>query len=414
MQDEITGTIVTSSDYTLFCQQRLEDPYPLFRRLREQEPVHWCDPLKSWLVTRYDDVFVALRDPRLSTNRMGLYMDPLREENRQSAKPLVGHLLNWMQNVDPPDHTRLRRLVNVAFTPRMLESMRPWIEQLVDQLIDDLCEQRTFDFVRSFSFKLTATVICRMLGIPPTDQNEFRARAEVLIQFSSGAGPGLNDHVDDAAENLQALIQYFDHIIEQRRCDPQDDLISAMLAVNENNDRFTQEELFAMCVFLFVAGHETTMSLISSGVMLLIRYPDQFEKLKANPDDLSESAVEEFTRYESPVTRAVRMAKEDIEIHDQTIRQGQSVIHILSAANRDPYQFPDPNRLDIARNPNKHVGFGWGVHFCLGAPLARLEASIAFRAIARRLPQMQISTKNLQWRPNLGLRSLLSLPITLS
>ena len=409
----MTCTVESTRDYVDFCQQRLANPYPLFHRLRDEDPVHWCKTMQCWLVTRYDDVFDSVRNASLSSSRAGLYADNLHPANHDKAKPLLDHLSKWMLNVDPPDHTRLRRLVNIAFTPRMLKSLEPRIEQLVDLLLDDVCRARRVDFVRDFSYQLTATVICQMLGVPSEIQDNFRAGAEVLMNFSSAAGPRLNDHVDTARESLEELISSFDDLIGKRRINPQDDLISAMLTVNENNDRFSQEELFAMCVFLFVAGHETTMSVIASGMMMLIQNPDQYDLLKHDPKTLSPSAVEEFVRLESAVTRSVRMAKEDIELRGRVIAKGQTVVNVLGAANRDPRQFPGPDVVDIQREPNKHLGFGFGPHFCLGAPLARLEAGIAFRAIAQRKIEFRITSEPLTWRPNLGVRTLSTLPLEL-
>ena len=409
----MTSTVEFTRDYVDFCQQRLANPYPLFDRLREEDPVHWCKTMQCWLVTRYDDVFDNVRDPRFSSSRSGLYMDNLRPENREKAKPLLDHLSKWMLNVDPPDHTRLRRLVNAAFSPRMLKSLEPRIEQLVDRLLDDVCRARRVDFVRDFSYRLTATVICQMLGVPSEMQDNFRAGAEILMNFSSAAGPRLNDHVDTARKSLEELINSFDHLIELRNANPQDDLISAMLAVNESNDRFSQEELFSMCVFLFVAGHETTMSIISSGMMLLIQNRDQYDLLKHDPTSLAPTATEEFVRLESSVTRGVRMAKENIELRGRVISKGETIVNVLGAANRDPRQFRDPDIVDIQREPNKHLGFGFGPHFCLGAPLARLEAGIAFRNIAQRKLEFRITCESLTWRANLGIRTLSALPLEL-
>ncbi len=405
------SAITADADYDAFCQQRLSDPHPFFHRLRAEDPVHWSQTLQCWLITRYDDAFAGIRDPRVSSSRAGLYMNNLSAENRDRARPMVEHLSKWVLNVDAPDHTRLRKLVNVAFTPRMLKRLEPQIEQLVNELLDGVCAQRRFDFVRDFSYRLTSTVICRMLGIPNEDQDDFRAAAEVMINFSSAAGPRLNEAVPSAHASYQRLIRYFDDIIDQRRRHPQEDLISDMLAVNENNDRFTQEELFAMCVFLSVAGHETTMSGTASGMLLLIQNSDQYELLRKDADKHSPSAVEEFLRLESPAPRSVRMAREDFELRGQTIQKGQTIVTLLGAANRDPDQFPDPDRVDILRHPNRHLGFGFGPHFCLGAPLARLESGIALRNIVRRKLQLRMLENELHWRPNLGLRSLERLPV---
>ena len=409
----MTATFDGDPEYQQFCQQELQDPYPLFARLRERDPVHWCGPMHMWLVTRYEDVLAGLRDTkRLISSRRRMYTDPLPPEMREAAHPLVEHISLWLQNLNPPQHTRLRTLVNLAFTPRMLQALAPRIERIVDVLLNGLCGKARADFVESFCLPLPAMVICEMLGIPAADSARYRQAVEQLIPFSSGAGPGLAQAVGPARRALDELIAYFDGLIAERRARPQADLISAMAAAEASGDRLSQEELFALCVFLYVAGHETTVSLLASGTLALLRHPEQFDRLRADPDGLVEGAVEEFLRYEPPVTRAVRVPSEDFEWRGRTIRQGQTITMLIGAANRDPAVFDHPDQLDITRQPNRHLGFGHGIHFCLGAPLARLEGQIAFRAIARRLPRMRLAEDTSRYRRALGIRSLQSLPVT--
>ena len=409
----MTRPLTDDPDYAVFCRQKLQNPYPLFARLREQDPVHFCAPMHMWLVTRYDDVLAGLKDTkRLPSGRRGMYTDPLREENRARAMPLVNHIGYWLQNVNPPRHTRMRKLVNLVFTPRMLQKLVPRIERIVNELIDTIRREGGADFVRDFSYALPSTIICAMLGIPESDHDRYRRGVEDLVPFSSGAGPGLNDAITTARAALDDLLGLFDRLVEERRRDPSDDLISAMARAEADGDYLSRDELFALCVFLYVAGHETTMSLLSAGTWLLLKHPEQFETLKSDPDRLVEPAVEEFLRYESPVTRAVRVAAEDLDWGGRTVPEGQTVMMLLGAANRDPRVFDDPDRLDITRVPNKHLGFGHGIHFCLGAPLARLEANIAFKVIAQRLPHMRLATDHVTWRPTLGTRSIESLPVS--
>jgi cytochrome P450 len=400
-------------EYQRFCLQELQNPYPLFGRLRERDPVHWCGPMHMWLVTRYEDVLASLCDTkRLISSRRRMYTDPLPPEKREAAHPLVEHISLWLQNLNPPQHTRLRTLVNLAFAPRMLQALAPRIERVVDQLLDAVCGEVRVDFVESFCLPLPAMVICEMLGIPEADSARYRQAVEELIPFSSGAGPGLAQAIGPARRALDELIAYFDRLIAERRARPQSDLISAMAAAEADGDRLHREELFGLCVFLYVAGHETTVSLLASGTLALLQHRDQFDLLRSDPEGLVESAVEEFLRYESPVTRAVRVPSEDFEWHGQRIRQGETITMLIGAANRDPAVFDNPDRLDIMRRPNRHLGFGQGIHFCLGAPLARLEAQIAFRAIARRLPRLRLAEGEIRYRPALGIRSLQSLPVT--
>ena len=407
------GVLPTDSEYDLFCNQRLHDPYPLFARLRQEDPVHWCEPMNMWLLTRYDDISRLIRDnKRLISDRQSMYTDTLRPENLESASPLVRHIGLWLQNNNPPNHTRLRKLVNVAFTPRMIEGLEPRIEEIVNDLLDKASKSGETDFIQSFCLPLPAIVICEMLGIPPEHRERYRDAVEGLIPFASGGGPGLNDAVGPARDCLDELIAFFDELILERRANPTEDLISALAGVEEDGDRLTKEELFALCVFLFLAGHETTMGLLAGGTLGLLRNRDQFDLLKSDPDTHIDKAVEEIVRYECPVTRAVRVPTEDIEVRGKTIKKGDTITMLLGAANRDPAVFSEPDRLDITRHPNKHLGFGLGIHFCLGAPLARREGRIAFPAIAKRFPTMKLATEAVDYKRALGIRSILSLPVT--
>jgi pimeloyl-[acyl-carrier protein] synthase len=408
----MTQLLTEDPDYAIFCQQKLQNPYPFFARLRREDPVHYCDPMHMWLVASYDDAQACLKDPaRLPSGRRGMYLDPLREENRASAIPLVERIDLWLQNTNPPDHTRMRRLVSLVFTPRMIERLVPKIESIVDAAIEGIRRAGRVDFVKALSFPLPSTVICEMLGIPESDHDRYRKDLDDLSPFNSGAGPALNDAIPTARAAMDDLLGLVDDLIEERRRHPKDDLISAMVEASSDDDRLSREEVFALCMFLYVAGHETTMGLLSAGTWLLLTHPDQFELLKSDPDGLVAPAVEEFLRYESPVARAVRVAAEDTEIGGRTVLAGQTVMMLIGAANRDPRVFDDPERLDITRQPNPHLGFGHGIHFCIGAALARLEAHVAFKAIATRLPDLKLDADEIGWRPTLGTRSIEALPV---
>lgn len=408
-----SATLTEDPDYDLFCQQRLHDPYPLLARLRDEDPIHFCEPMKMWLVTRYEDVYEGVRNTtRLSSSRNAMYSEPLLPQNSHTAEPVIRHLTHWILNIDPPRHTRLRKLINIAFTPRMLHSLIPGIEQLVGRYLDDASQKTETDFIPTFAFPLPAMVISQMLGIPEGDtQISLCANVRGLELFSAAGGSGLNQTIDHAAESLSEMIDLFDQLIVERRKKPQKDLISALVSAQDNGDRLNRDELHAMCVFVFTAGHGTTAGLLSNGMLALLQNPDQFKALKANPDGLIESAIEEFLRYESPVARAVRRAKCDFEWRGKTILKGQTVVNLIGAANRDPRQFENPDHLDITRSPNKHLAFGYGIHFCIGAPLARIEANIAFRAILQRFPNMQLATDCLTYKSAMGIRSLESLPV---
>jgi cytochrome P450 len=407
----MTHEPVQQEDYKLFCRQQLTNPYPLFHGLRENDPIHWCESLKCWLGFRYDDTFAALNNPRLLVGRQGLYDGVLTEDNRKKGHPLVKHIDMWLQNQNAPRHARLRRLAGIAFTPRMVKDLAPRIRGIVRDRLEHIREMGECDFMAEFCYWVPATVICDMLGLPHSDHDQFRAWVSDLMSFASSVGPSLNDAVDPADQALQGLKGYFDKVIADRKAHPGQDLISALASAEEDGDRLTHEELFGMCVFLFVAGHETTMSLLGNGTMLLLSHQDQLQRFDPDDPKVVRSAIEEFVRYESPVTRAVRVAGEDMQLRGRTIREGETVIFLLSAANRDPAQFPDPDRLDIRRQPNKHLGFGWGRHFCIGAELARLEAMTAFPMIVKHLPNLRMTSQQIQWRGIFGIRSLQSLPV---
>lgn len=399
-------------DYEQFCQQALADPYPLFDELRETKPVHWCEPLGCYLALRYDDAYAGLNDARLLGGRRGMYEKILTPENHMKAASLVDHVNLWLTNQNPPRHTRLRKLAGVAFTPRHIKDLVPRIKQIVQQRLDEVRAQQTCDFASAFCYWVPATVICDMLGLPQSDHAQFQRLMADIIPFTSAAGPRINAAVGPAYQAMQEMLAYFDHQITLRRHDPTQDVLSALVHAEVEGDRLSQEELFALCVFLFVAGHETTASLLASGTMLLMKHPEQLVMFKANPHELLDGAIEEIIRYESPVTRAIRNAAEDMQVGGCDLRAGDTVVFLLGAANRDPEQFPQPNTLDIRRHPNKHLGFGWGRHFCIGAELARLEARIAFPMIFEQLPQIQLADEPLVWRSAFGIRSLERLVIT--
>ena len=401
--------------YNLFCHGKLNDPFPLFHRLQREDPVHWSVVLESWLVTRYDDVTSAFLDPRLSARRVPIFMSQIPEPVRTRVKPLAEHFEKWLGMTDPPDHTRLRTLIGRAFTPKSIEGMRGRIQEVVNDLLDDFCRKKQIDFVAEFAHRLPATVICEMLGIPTEDEDRFQEQVKGIMDFLGGAGPSLVRTVESSQVSLFESLEYFRALISERRRNPKSDLISAMVSVDEQDDCFTEDELIAMCIFLFFAGFETTQSLISNGLLALFQFPDAHQQLR-NDLSLMPRAVEEFLRFYSPLQRQTRVATEEIKMHGRTIFKGQAVLLMQGAANRDPVQFEDPDRIDISRYPNRHVAFGLGSHFCLGAPLARLEGEIAFEAILLRFPALRIPVplENLEWEESMSFLTLKSLPLILS
>ena len=395
--------------YANFDPTILADPYSLFHQLRTAHPVLWSDSLNCWVLTRYTDVLSGLRDPRLSSNRMTAFMDQLSEPVREQTRPLRSYLSKFMGLSDPPNHTRIRRLVNKAFTPRVVQGMRQRIEQLVEDLLEKVDDTGRMDLISDLAHPLPVVLIAEVLGLPAEDRKEFKQWSDDIVAFL-GTGRAMAERAERAQRSMLDLTNYYRGIMAQRRKHPKDDLISSLLAAEEDSDKLSEEELLATCVTLLSGGHETTTNLIGNGMLALLRNPEELQKLSAHPS-LIVNATEELLRYDSPVQRAERVAIEEFEIDGKAIEKGQRVFLMLGAANRDPLQFPAPDRLDIARKPNRHIAFGLGIHFCVGAPLTRLEGQIAIDTLLRRLPQLRLVSERLEWQENIAIRGLNSLPV---
>lgn len=382
------------------------DPYPFYHRLRSDDPVHHS-PLGFWILTRYDDVVMALRDPRFG--RKGF--EPLLQAVYGSGAGQPGYVTSMLFR-DPPDHTRLRGLVNKAFTPRVVEELRPRIQEVVDGLLDEVQDRETMDVIADLAYPLPVIVICEMLGVPTSDRGTLRQWSIDIARSLDAIGLPVDPEIivrGNAAR--QALTSYFRHgLIPERRKRPRPDLLSALIAAEEEGDTLSEGELLATCNLLFVAGHETTVNLIGNGLLALLRHPAQLQMLREDPSRI-ESAVEEFLRYDSPVQRTGRIPDSEVEIDGKQIAPGEMVVAVIGAANRDPAHFPDPDRLDITRSDNRHIAFGWGIHFCLGAPLARVEGQIAISALLRRAPRLALATRAPEWRESSVLRGLKALPV---
>jgi cytochrome P450 len=380
------------------------DPYPTYHRLRAQDPVHQ-HPLGFWVLTRYDDVVMALRDPRFGKEAIGAVLAA-----RFGSLP-PGYGLSMLDR-DPPDHTRLRSLVSKAFTPRMVEVLRPRVQQVVDGLLDQVQGKGSMDLIEDFAYPLPVIVICEMLGVPAEDRDRFRQWGlDIARGLDSIMLPPDSDVTKKSLASRSALGAYFRELIAERRTRPRADLLSGLIAAEEAGDRLDESELLATCILLLVAGHETTVNLIGNGTLALLRHPDQLRRLRDDPG-LIASAVEELLRYDGPVQRTARVPAEDVAIGGRTIPKGEMVMPFIGAADRDPAQFPEPDRLDIGRPDNRHIAFGWGIHFCLGAPLARVEGQIAINALVQRLPRLALATDRPVFRQSLTLRGLAALPVT--
>jgi cytochrome P450 len=381
------------------------DPYPMYHRLRAEDPVHHS-PLGFWVLTRYPDVMAMLRDPRLIKEPIAAFV---AARFGMAVPPGLG--LSMLDR-DPPDHTRLRGLVSKAFTPRALERLRPEIQQIVDGLLDEVEARGSMDLVEEFAYPLPVRVICEMLGVPVKDHERFKAWGlDIARGLDAIMLPPDSEVGQRSVSGRRALADYFRGLIAERRAAPRDDMLSALIAAEEAGDKLNEEELLATCILLLVAGHETTVNLIGNGTLALLRHPDQLRKLRERPG-LIVTAVEELLRFDGPVQRTARIPSEDITIGGQTIGKGEMVMPFLGAADRDPTQFPDPDRLDITRADNRHIAFGMGIHFCLGAPLARMEGQIAINTLLARLPKLALATDRPQFRQSLTLRGLQALPLS--
>jgi cytochrome P450 len=348
----------------------ISDPYDTYDRLRTNDPVHRMRLINGWVLTRYEDVDMVLRDHRRFSKNDG------QEDEYRS-----------MLHHDPPDHTRLRSLVSKAFTPRAVRELHPRVERIVDDLLNELEGKDRFDLIESLAFPMPVTVIAEMLGVPPQDMDRFKHWSN---DVSLTIEPSLReDQICRVERALEELYAYFESIIEGRRREPQDDMITALLNAEDEGDRLTHEELLGTLVLLLVAGNETTRNLIGNGVRALLKHPDQLRKLKDNPD-LLDSAINELLRYDSPVQLDSRLVHSDVEVAGYRIRAGQQILCAIGAANRDPLVFTEPDRLDIERNESSHIAFGRGIHHCLGAPLAMLEARAAFSALLRRFSSIRL------------------------
>ncbi|MBM3801084.1 MAG: cytochrome P450 [Acidimicrobiia bacterium] len=391
-------------DRVLLTPEYLADPYPFYQELRNKAPVYFSQRLNGWVLTRHSDVTAGLCDKRLiSGQRVESFASHLPAAILQGMRPLYDHLGKWIGNMDPPDHTRLRALVNKAFTPRMVQDLGPSIEAIAFRLLDAAAGKGQMEFIRDFAYPLPATVIASMLGLPPGDQDQFIAWADDLTAYS-GSGSANIELSQTAQRSVAALTDYFRRIVSERRTRPRNDLISTLVALEEQGDKLSEQELISMCTFLLVAGHETTMALLANGLLALLRNPSQREALQSKPER-TRSAVEEFLRYDSPIQHQTRVAGESFELDGSQLERGQRVLLMLGAANRDPAQFADPDRLDIEREPNKHVAFGLGIHYCIGAPLARLEAQIAFPELLSRFPEIRLEDETLEWRRHTSQRN---------
>jgi pimeloyl-[acyl-carrier protein] synthase len=393
--------------YQLLDPDILADPYPLYRRLREADPVAWDPFLHAWVVTNYAGVLTVLH--KFSADRTPT-PEQLTAMGLNSLQPVAEVMVRQMLFMDAPAHTRLRGLCSSAFTSRRVDHLRPHIQEIADDLIDRALPQGRMDAIADFAAPLPAIVTAELLGVPTSDHQQLKSWsadfAEMLGNFQHNP-----DRVSRVLRAVDEMTRYFRAAIREQERHPRNGLVQLLVNASEGGSRLSEDEVIANIIVTMVGGQETTTNLIGNGLLTLIRNPAALAQLRDDPS-IIEPAVEELLRYESPSQHTARLAPDDLVLGDKRIRKRDAVMAVMAAANRDPARFPDPDRLDLTRKDNRHVAFGWAAHFCFGAPLARIESQVAFATLLRRLPNLAPEPGPLVWRQNLGLRGLTALPVT--
>lgn len=387
----------------------INNPYPTFARFRNEAPVFWSEKGKYWIVSKYADIQGILRDLHYekglqnanTLNPIVKMLPPVKEAIKSRS--------TWMLNQNPPDHTRLRSLVNRAFTPTMVNSMREHIEEIANRLLDDVAQKGEMDIVKDFAFPLPVTVIAEMLGVPPEDRNIIKEYSHGL---TNGLEPGFDlGRITRANKAVQDFEDYLRPLVEERRKHGKNDLISALVSAEEQGDKLSMDELLGNCVLILVAGHETTVNLIGNSVLALLNNPDQMQMLKDQPS-LCVTAVNEFLRYESPVQTVKRLAAQELQLHGEKIGAGDTLLLLLGSANRDPEHYQNADQLDITRADNKHLAFGTGIHHCLGSSLAEVEGQIAIGTLLKRFPNLKMKSQKVEFKFPFTLRGPKELLVT--
>ena len=388
------------------------DPFAVFARLRDEDPVHWSPALRTWVVTRYDDVRDVAMTADLSPNRLKPFYASLKDERRTMLAEVMRYLSVWLVFRDPPEHTRLRRLLNGVINPKVVAAMRPSIRRVVDEVLDRVAHRDEVDFAAEVAALVPAWVILDMLGIPRERFDEIKVWSDDMRTFI-GTSRGEPARYERVQRGAHAMAAFFREAISERRAEPRDDVISRMIAATDDEGRLTEDELVGTCMLILFGGHETTTSLLTNGVNALLEHPEQLERLRTEPA-LIESAVEEFLRYDGPSFSIARVVAEEHELAGRVLKPGERVYAMVSAANRDPRQFERPDALMLDRSPNRHLTFGFGIHFCLGAPLARLEGQACIAALLERHPRLARGSGEPVWLDAMVMRGLTRLPLRLA
>jgi cytochrome P450 len=392
--------------YQLLDPEILANPYPLYERLRTEDPVHWDPYLHAWVVTRYADVLQVFQG--MSADRTPS-PERLAALGMEQLGPIARVMVRQMLFLDPPEHSRVRGLAAAAFTPRRVERLRERIQEITDSLLDSVVADGEMDVMATIANPLPAIVTAEMFGMPTDDHHMLKGWsqdfAEMLGNFQHNPG-----RASRVLASVEAMTAYFRAAVRRQATNPSEGLINALATAEVNGDRLTEEEVVANVIVTMVGGQETTTNLIGNGLLTLLRHPDDLQVLR---DDLSimPSAIEELLRYESPSQHTARLSRQDVELGGKVVKERDAVIAVMGAANRDPERFEDPDRLDLRRTDNRHVAFAWASHFCFGAPLARLEGQIVLSTMLRRLQDLRLTPAPIEWRPNLGLRGVTALPI---
>lgn len=389
----------------------LANPFPIFARLRDEDPCHWSPRLKSWVITRYEDVKSVCLDKggQLSSDRLKPFFAAMPGPEAERIGSIMRYLTEWMVFKDPPEHTRLRHLASRVFHVKSMHGMRPQIETLTEWLLDRIADRDEFDAVADFAGPLPCLVIMAMLGVDKGDLEKVKRMSDEMALFI-GSSRVSADKYDTAEAATKEMAAYFRDLAEDRRQQPRKDLLSELVHLRDGDDRLSEDELVAMCILLLFAGHETTTNHIANGLLSLMRFPDQYRLLRDNPG-LANAAVEELLRYDGPSGAQVRLVKQPYTLHGKQLLPGQRMFIMLNAANRDPRAYPDPDRLDIERDGVPHLTFGFGLHICLGFPLARTEGQVAFPALMRRYRLLEPTTTEQPWLNSLVFRGMTSLPV---
>jgi len=387
----------------------LADPFPLYRRMRDEDPAHWSPRLKAWVLTRYEDVKRVCLDSGMSSDRLRPFFATLPSPEAARVAALARYLTLWMVFRDPPEHTRLRRLAAKVFHVRSIHALRPNVEGLTNWLLDSLAGKKQFDFIADFAGPLPALVIMDMLGAPREELGRLKRLSDEMALFI-GSARDAPEKYERAAAATREMAGIFRELVSARRSAPQRDLLTELVTLDDAGDRLSDDELVATCMLLLFAGHETTTHHLANGLRALLAFPSQLEELRSNPS-LAPAAVEELLRYDGPIGAQVRIVQEPQTLHGRNLNRGERVFLLMNAANRDPRAYEDPDRLDLARTGVPHLTFGFGAHICLGFPLARLEGQVALPAVLARWRRIELVTDRLEWMDSMVLRGMKALPL---